>query len=161
MPLMKSRRSKPGKVGLEQAVAGKSDAEIARLLRRSRWGRRKARRAKKLVEWWLDAERELLGSRTDAEIAAMIGRSTQAVRAKRIKLGIQNFVREGSDWTPEEEYLLGTAPDAELAARLRRRVTAIRTRRCIKRIPPFEPKGQKWLPDEDKLLGTRSDSAVA
>jgi hypothetical protein len=103
----------------------------------------------------------LLGTASDAQTAKVLNRTEEAIRAKREKLGIPNFIRQGSDWTRDEERFLGTKPDCEVAHILQRSLTAIRTRRCLKRIPPFEPKGRKWTSDEDQLLGTLDDATLA
>ena len=54
---------------LAQKIRKKSEAELARLLRRSHFARRtpKLRRAKKLVEWWDEKEIGLLGRMSDED----------------------------------------------------------------------------------------------
>jgi hypothetical protein len=46
-------------------------------------------------------------------VAALTGRSENAIQLKRSNLGIPN--PSGPAWTAEELELLGTAPDAEVA----------------------------------------------
>ena len=62
---------------------------------------------------WTKAEMRLPGELPDPEVAERTGRSENAVRQKRTKLGIPN--PSGHGWTAEELDLLGTAPDAEVA----------------------------------------------
>jgi hypothetical protein len=82
---------------------------------------------------WPAEHLALLGTLTDAEVAARTGRSANGVRVKRCKLGIPN--PSGPGWTAEELELLGTAPDAEVAARVGRTEGAVTLRRCNLRIP--------------------------
>jgi hypothetical protein len=77
----------------------------------------------------------LLGIHRDDRVAALTGRSENAVRVKRAKLGIPN--PDGHGWTAEELDLLGTAPDAEVAARTGRTEGAVTLKRCRLRIPTF------------------------
>jgi hypothetical protein len=69
----------------------------------------------------------------DGEVAARTGRSANAVRLKRTKLGIPN--PSGHGWTAEELDLLDTAPDAEVAARIGRTEGAVTLKRCRLGIP--------------------------
>jgi hypothetical protein len=85
---------------------------------------------------WRPEEIALLGSAPDAEVAARIGRSTSAVRARRQTLGILH--RRLKSWLPQEIELLGTAPDSEIAERLDRSVKAVHHKRCRLGIPAFE-----------------------
>jgi hypothetical protein len=84
---------------------------------------------------WPAEHLALLGTLTDAEVAARTGRGANAVRVKRTKLGIPNL--SGPGWTAEELDLLGTMPDAEVAARIGRTPTAVTDKRCKLGIPTF------------------------
>jgi len=84
---------------------------------------------------WSAAELQLLGRAPDEEVAARIGRTANAVRLKRTRLGIPD--PGGHGWTAEEVALLGTAPDAEVAARIGRTRTAVTQKRWELRIPTF------------------------
>jgi transcriptional regulator with XRE-family HTH domain len=85
------------------------------------------------------------------------GRSENAVRVKRCKLGIPN--PSGLGWTAEELALLGTAPDAEVSAQIGRTETAVTLKRCKLGIP--NPSGPGWTAEELALLGTAPDAEVA
>jgi hypothetical protein len=65
----------------------------------------------------------VLGKLPDAEVARRIGRTVQAVRIKREKMGLPNS--ESRVWTGEELSQLGTATDAKLASRLVRTTSAV------------------------------------
>jgi hypothetical protein len=102
---------------------------------------------------WTRQELKLLGKMPDAELAAQIGRTENAVRVMRVRLGLPNplgpWHPEGG-WTAEELQLLGTVPDGELAARLGRSEGAVRAKRCALGIPIFidhrlrEHGGSSW-----------------
>jgi hypothetical protein len=78
---------------------------------------------------WTAGQRALLGILPDDRVAALTGRSENAVRVKRTKLGIPN--PSGPGWTAEELDLLGTMPDAEVAERIGLKCLGARLR-----IPP-------------------------
>src|SRR5689334_22166191 len=107
---------------LAQKIRDKSDAEVARLLRRSYFAGRssKLRRAKHLVEWWAKREIMLLGRLTDEDLARLLGRTVRSVRAKREKLRIPIFAPAVRIWTSAELRLLGTRPDQQIAEELGR-----------------------------------------
>jgi hypothetical protein len=84
---------------------------------------------------WSRAELQLLGEVADAQVAALTGRSANAVRQKREELGIPN--PSGHGWTEEELALLGTAPDAEVAAEIGRTKGAVTLKRCKLGIPTY------------------------
>jgi hypothetical protein len=69
---------------------------------------------------WTAEEIALLGQLPDAEVARKIGRTVEAVRLKRMKLGLSNPTT--MHWTAEESALLGTMPDDAAANRLGRSV---------------------------------------
>jgi len=75
----------------------------------------------------------LLGLHRDDRVAALTGRSANAVWVKRTKLGIPN--PSGHGWAAEELALLGTAPDAEVATRIGRTDGAVKLMRCRLGIP--------------------------
>lgn len=82
---------------------------------------------------WTPAEIKLLGTGTDAAIAAKLGRSEDAVLSKRIKAGIAAKPK-ARQWTRAELARLGKVSDATLAAQLgcsRRHVMVTRERRGI------------------------------
>src|SRR5256885_1152393 len=97
MPSVKSSGSSES-----TAVRAKSDAELARLLRSSHQlkRRRKLRRAKKQVDWWLDQEIKLLGTMPDEDLARRLGRPVKTVRSKRQRLHIPIFASKSQPWMP-------------------------------------------------------------
>jgi hypothetical protein len=84
---------------------------------------------------WRAGQLALLGLYPDDRVAELTGRTENAVRLKRQKLGIPNPA--GPGWTAEELALLGTAPDAEVAARIGRTEGAVTLKRCRLGIPTF------------------------
>src|SRR5262249_8953770 len=72
----------------------------------------------RLERQWKKAELQLLGTLPDEEVAARIGRTTNAVRIQRTGLGLPD--PGGHGWTADELALLGTAPDEEVASRIGR-----------------------------------------
>jgi hypothetical protein len=102
---------------------------------------------------WTRQELKLLGKMPDAELAARIGRTRNAVRVMRGRLGLPDplgpWHPEGG-WTAEELQLLGTVPDGELAARFGRSEAAVRMKRHTLGIPVFmdrrlrEHGGSSW-----------------
>jgi hypothetical protein len=71
----------------------------------------------------------------DEDLTRQLGKTENAVRQKREKLGIPNL--SGHSWTAEELALLGTATDAEVAARIGRTEGAVTLKRCRRGIPTF------------------------
>jgi hypothetical protein len=55
---------------------------------------------------------------TDEQVAMLFGRTENAVRLRRIRLGIVTKKLKRRQWSPTEDQLLGTAPDSEIAQRL-------------------------------------------
>ena len=91
---------------------------------------------------WTEREEALLGTDTDAAIAAKLGRTPKAIEAHRRKLGIAAHRPHKRRWIKRELRLLGTMSDAALAERLgcsRRHVML--TRRAAK-IKPFSPRNR-------------------
>jgi hypothetical protein len=107
---------------------------------------------------WRPEEIALLGTASDQELAARLGRTVLAVLTRRQKVGIlqRAAVRP---WRPHEIELLGTAPDVEIAARLERSVSAVRRRRRELGIL-YQPV-RRWRPHEIELLGKAPDVDVA
>jgi hypothetical protein len=108
---------------------------------------------------WTPAEDRLLGSASDEALTKKLGRSRTTITARRGKLGIARFPRDGA-WTAKEERLLGTVPDRELARRLGRTPVAVQARRVFKGIPSVLSGGRRWTAREDALLGTKSDAEI-
>jgi hypothetical protein len=74
-------------------------------------------------------------------VAARIGRTANAVRVKRTRLGIPDS--GGHGWTAEEIALLGTAADAEVAERIGRTPGAVPQKRCLLGIPTFRDRRRR------------------
>jgi hypothetical protein len=84
--------------------------------------------------WWTREQLRLLGTEPDAAVAAKVGRTVQAVRSMRTRLGIPNpAARPGAygspPWTAAEDRLVRTLPPAQAAARTGRTMHAVYTRR--------------------------------
>jgi hypothetical protein len=112
---------------------------------------------------WKPEEIAFLGSAPDAEIAARIGRTVEAVRARRQKLGlVDRPIRPWRPWQPQEIELLGTASDVEVAARLGRSRGSVGRMRRKLGIPAFPGTAwRRWRAHEVELLGTARDGEVA
>lgn len=118
---------------------------------------------------WTEKVLSLLGTDSDARIAALLGVSTSAVNRKRRDLGIPACFpsqssggrREDPFWTPQRDALLGTASDAVIARRLRVPHHRVRVRRCKLGIPPACPVPRYDWTDIDRLLGREADAAIA
>src|SRR5205814_2343897 len=80
---------------------------------------------------WTKRERALLGTKPDAELAELTGRTFGTVWQKRRALGIAQPALQFRKWTPAEDKLVGTAPDAEIARQLGRPEIAVKSRRAI------------------------------
>jgi hypothetical protein len=85
------------------------------------------------VENWTDEEIALLGQFPDTQVARQTERTVEAVRCKRVKLGLSNPTT--THWNAEGIALLGTMPDTEVAMRLGRSVGSITQKRCKLGIP--------------------------
>ena len=77
----------------------------------------------------------LRGIHPDDRVAALTGRSENAVRVKWCKLGIPS--PSGPGWTAAELALLGTAPDSKVAEKIGRTEGAVTLKHCRLRIPTF------------------------
>src|SRR6185503_10456261 len=78
---------------------------------------------------WTAAEQDLLGRRTDRQIALELGRPERAVRERRRQRGILPFLYSPKRWTIAEEQLLGKEPDFIVAKRLKRTLTSVSAKR--------------------------------
>src|SRR5437870_3774362 len=76
---------------------------------------------------WTPKEISRLGTKPDAELAAILGRSVESVRRKRQKLEIEAPLQPA--WTQEEIRLLGTKPDREVANLIGRSGVAVQLKR--------------------------------
>ena len=84
--------------------------------------------------WWTREQLRLLGTEPDEVVAAKVGRTAQAVRSMRGRLGIPNpAARPGAygspPWTAAEDRLVRTLPPGEAAARMGRTMHAVYGRR--------------------------------
>ena len=75
------------------------------------------------VPWTADEE-ALLGTMSDAEVAARTGRTLVAVQSRRYVFGVPNVMKRNPiskppRWTPKRERLLGTMPGTVVARKLR------------------------------------------
>jgi hypothetical protein len=84
-------------------------------------------------ETWTEDEIALLGQLSEAVVAKKIGRTAEAVRLKRVKLGLSNPTT--THWNAEEIALLGTMPDEDVAKRLGQSVASVTQKRCKLGIP--------------------------
>src|SRR5438093_13701958 len=80
---------------------------------------------------WTKNELALLGTKPDADVAELTGRTFGTVWQKRRALGIAQPALRFRKWTPAEDKLVGTALAAEIALRLGRTESAINSRRAI------------------------------
>src|SRR5260221_9708674 len=80
---------------------------------------------------WKKDELALLGTRPDAEVADLTGRTFGTVWQKRRALGIDQTALQFRKWTPAEDRLVGTALDADIAHQLGRTESAVKSRRAI------------------------------
>lgn len=113
------------------------------------------------------ADKALLGSRPDPEVAKIFGVGPRHIARQRKLMGIPEFRR--TCWTPELLALLGTVSDAEVADRSGGTLTvaAVENKRHKLRIPICQASvhaksGGAALPEAAiKLLGTISDRELA
>jgi hypothetical protein len=97
----------------------------------------------------------LASPQTDQELAGRLGRTKNAVEARRIQLQIPKFNPKLNLWTPEEDALVGAMTDGEVASRLRLTISAVaHRRRRLGRAVCFAHR-RPWTPQEDALLGSR------
>lgn len=122
---------------------------------------------------WSPANLALLGKMTDQDVADRVGGKADAIREKRLSLGIKAFKPEASpvkgkprpnfNWTEDAVKLLGTKPDKIVAQELGLAVTTIALKRrslgiegLRKRRPPL-----KMPAKLKKELGKSSDAVIA
>jgi len=87
---------------------------------------------------WTPTKDKLLGTKPDAQIASVLGRTRGAVQNRRFMLGILPMRADGAKlWTAEEVLQLGTGPDAEIARRLNRSKNSVQLKREKLGIPCF------------------------
>jgi hypothetical protein len=87
-------------------------------------------------------------------VAERIGRTTNAVRVMRTRLGIPD--PGGHGWTADELALLGTTPDEEVARRIGRTRGAVTQKRCKLGIPnPLDGRRGAALPSKEPGRGSR------
>lgn len=112
---------------------------------------------------WTDCEDHLLGSKSDAELAAILGRSAGAIRSRRRALKIDLRDSQFKLWTRAQERLLGTKSDAEIAAMLGRAERGVQLHRQSLGIPCHQTSAARrpWTAKEDRLLGRLPDREVA
>jgi hypothetical protein len=112
---------------------------------------------------WQPAEERMLGTKTDEELAVLMGRSPKAVQSRRRELGIDLKSRQVPLWTKADEKLLGTASDAEVARLLGRGERGVQLRRQMLGIQKYVgiTKPRRWTARQDALLGTKPDREVA
>jgi hypothetical protein len=77
--------------------------------------------------WWTAKDLALLRKLPDDEVAARVGRTTEAVRSQRQLLGIPN--PESNRWSPAEDGLVRALSAMEAAARTGRSLNAVYGRR--------------------------------
>jgi len=91
---------------------------------------------------WSREHLQLLGTLPDADVAARIGRTEEAVRVMRSRQGIPNpAARPGAyhspDWTSEEDYLVRNLTPRIAAKRLGRTIDAVYSRRSLLGVKSF------------------------
>lgn len=99
----------------------------------------------------------LFGSKSNAELRAILGWSKKRVRTRRRQLASGEIRKLPPEWTAEEDRLLGTKPDRVLAREFGRSVAAVANRRNQKHIRILKP----WRPEDEKMLGSRTDREIA
>lgn len=122
---------------------------------------------------WTPQNIALLGTMTDQEVADRIGGKADAIREKRLSLGIKAYKPQASpvkgkprpnfNWTEQAVALLGTKPDKLVAQELGLAITTVALKRrslgiegLKSRRPPIE------IPAKLKRqLGKSSDASIA
>lgn len=93
---------------------------------------------------WTEERIVLLGTDSDANIAALLGISKRSVQAKRWALGIPPFyphrgAPQGHLWTRQELALLGRASDRKVGERVGLTAASVQRKRQRLGIPPWRP----------------------
>src|SRR5205814_1559994 len=107
---------------------------------------------------------KLLGTEPDREVAGKLGRTADAVGARRVALKMAAFSGRGGvprKWTEAEEKLLGSESDESIAQKLGRTKTAVALRRGQRRIRLQQREHPRWTAEDDLLLGTMADEELA
>lgn len=110
---------------------------------------------------WTPAEDVLLGTKSDAALAKILGRTAGAIRSRRTALGIALSDPKNRPWTREEDRILGSVPDRTAARLLGRSERAVQLRRQVVGKPGLQAAARRWTPEEDALLGKLDDREVA
>jgi len=86
---------------------------------------------------WTKLELKILATKPDEEIAERIGRTLEAVRNRRMRVGRPRVIRPGGRrlWTKAELRILATTPDVEAARQTGRTLAAVRDMRYKIGIP--------------------------
>ena len=112
---------------------------------------------------WTAKTDALLGTTTDAAIAAQLKILPESVAMRRRKLGIASFNMPvvWVVWTKKMEALLGTVPDPVVAVKLKSPAASVGTRRRKLGIAQFGSGPIKWTAKIDAMLGKASDETIA
>lgn len=117
---------------------------------------------------WSEADLKLLGTMSDAALAARIGKAPNAVWMQRRKRNIPavglSTKKARHYWTARQLAWLGKLPDATIAERIGLDPTTVRFKReslCIAPTQKGGPRGHEWTKQELALLGKLSDTDVA
>jgi len=93
---------------------------------------------------WTAEEKALLGTLSDKDLAAHLGRTVSSVRQHRMRAGIAMDARS---YTEEELALLGTDTDPNIAKRIGKTTASVYQMRRSKFIPAFRPAPRRVLED--------------
>ncbi len=113
---------------------------------------------------WKPKELALVGTKPDAEVARLIGRSRLAVANRRFQMHLPPVPDPNSrskPWSSKEDRRLGTMSDEDLARQLGRTANAIEARRISFQIPKFAGRRHYWTAAEIEMLGRLPDAEVA
>jgi hypothetical protein len=106
---------------------------------------------------WRPHDDQVLGTRTDHQIAMLLQRTVHSIRNRRRKLGIPTkLAKNYRPWTNAEDRMLGTRLDHEVAHKLGRTRQSVCQRRRKLGIKPA-PFHKPWTSRELKLIGTMPD----
>ena len=146
-----------------EQLAALDDATVARLLRRSH--RVIARRKRPLTSarnYYTREEDRLLGTMADGRLAALLGRTKNSVRNRRIRLRkLRCAAARGRSWNAEEDALLGLYADSEVARRLRRSYGSVQCRRLKLGIACHHPEFTPWTAEQDSWFGQFSPQQIS
>ena len=141
------------------------DRELFRLLRRSRLAHRnrKTRQGapRSMPPPWTREEERLLGMRSDAELARLLGRTVGAVALRRSRRRIPHPNPSARRWSPDERALLGTMPDREIVYQLGIEAKHVLGQRERLKIPVFDRQLHRWTRADDARLGKERDEVLA